>query len=154
MWRPNCSVTIPSTAHRPIHPPATINHYNIQLQMIINHQFVVVHTCTRTLFHTQHIREIYRRTHNNKRQNLLNLFWISSVCFKRDHVWRSFLSSPLVLSRLTTAVVVFLSGCGSRYVIQFLIWGCITSILAPNITTRYILSSWICANFPFVLLPA
>ncbi len=43
-----------------------------------------------------------------------NIYWTfdKSVCCKRDHVWRWFLSSPLVLSRLTAAVG-FLSGSGS-----------------------------------------
>ncbi len=39
----------------------------IQLQIIINHQFVVLYTCTQTLFHTQHSREmqeIFKRAHN------------------------------------------------------------------------------------------
>ncbi len=70
----------------------------------------------------------------------------------------------LVLSRLTTAVVGFLSGSGSRYAIKFLIWGCITSILAPNITTRWYFKllmklnlrwfEWAASSFPFVLSPA
>ncbi len=42
-----------------------------------------------------------------KDNTLLNLFLIS-VCCKCEHFWRSFLSSPLVLSCLTTAVIVFL----------------------------------------------
>ncbi len=95
----------PPTVPRPPSPvpsilqPQLITMY-IQLQMIINRQFVVLHTCTQTLFHTQHSREmqeIFRRAHNNKRQHFID----STL---------SFLSSPLVLSRLTTAVVVFLSG--------------------------------------------
>ncbi len=72
-----------------------------------------------------------------KGQYFIEPFLIRSVRCKHKHFWRWFLSSPLVLSRLTTAVVSFLSGSGSRYAIKFLIWGCITSILAPNITTRW-----------------
>ncbi len=53
------------------------------------------------------MQEIVRGDHNNKRQYFIEPFLIRSVCSKRDHVWRPFLSSPLVLSRLTTAVVVF-----------------------------------------------
>ncbi len=92
------------------------------------------------VFHIRHSREmqeIFRRAHNNKRQYFIEPFLIRSVRCKREHFWQSFLSSPLVLSRLTTAVVGFLSGSGSRYAIKFLIWGCITSILAPNITRWY-----------------
>ncbi len=94
--------------------------------------------CTQTLFHTRHSREMQEIfKHNNKRQYFIEPFLIRCVRCKHKHFWRLFLSSPLVLSRLTTAVVVFLSGSGSRYAIKFLIWGCITSILAPNITTRW-----------------
>ncbi len=103
--------------------PQLITTLYIQLQMIINHQFVVLHTYTQTLFHTQHIREmqeIFRSAHNNNRQYFIEPFLIKSVRCKHDNVWRSFLSSPLVLSRLNTAVVVFLSGSGRRYVIKFL----------------------------------
>ncbi len=34
-----------------------------QLQMIkqINHNFDVLHTCTQTLFHTQHSREMHKK---------------------------------------------------------------------------------------------
>ncbi len=99
--------------------PATVY---IQLQIIkhINHQFVFLHTCTQTLFHTQHSREmqeIFRRAHNNKRQYFIEPFLIRSVSCKRDHVWRCFLSRPIVLSRLTTAVVVFYLAekAGMRY---------------------------------------
>ncbi len=80
---------------------------NIQLKIIINHQFVFLHTCTQKLFHTQHIsemQEIFRRTHNNKRQYFIEPYLISISC-KRDQVWLWFLSSPLVLSRLNTAGV-------------------------------------------------
>ncbi len=94
----------------------------IQLQMIkhINHQFVVLHTFTQTLFHAQHSREmqeIFRRAHNKKRQYFIEPFLIRSVSCKPDHVWRCFLSRPLVLSRLTTAVVVFYLAekAGMRY---------------------------------------
>ncbi len=49
----------------------------IQLQMIkhTNRQFVVLHTCTQILFHTQHIhemQEIFRHAHN-KRQYFICL---------------------------------------------------------------------------------
>ncbi len=57
------------------------------------------------IIYKQHIREmeeILWRAHNNKRQYFIEPF-LKSVCCKRDHVWRSFLSCPLVLSRLTTA---------------------------------------------------
>ncbi len=88
---------------------------------------------------SREMQEIFRRANNNKRQNFIEPFLIRSVCCKRDHFLRSFQSSPLVLSRLNTAAIRFLSGSGSRYAIQFLIWGCITLILAPNITTRWYL---------------
>ncbi len=60
--------------------PQLITTMYIQLQMIkqhINCQFVVLHTCTQILFHTQHSREmqeIFRRTHKTKDNTLLNLF--------------------------------------------------------------------------------
>ncbi len=50
--------------------PQLITTLYIQLQIIINRQFAVLHTCAWTLFHTWHSREmqeILRRTHNNKR---------------------------------------------------------------------------------------
>ncbi len=99
--------------------PQSITTMYIQLQMIINRQFVVLHTRTQKFFHTQYSREMqdmFRRAHNNKIQYFIEPFLITSVRCKRDHVWWSFLSSPLILSRLTTTVVVFLSGIGSRLV--------------------------------------
>ncbi len=92
--------------------PQLITTMYMQLQMIkyINCQFVVLHTCTQTLFHTRHIREmqeIFRSAHNNKKQYFIEPFLIRSVRWKRNHVWRRFLCSPLILSRLTTAVIVF-----------------------------------------------
>ncbi len=83
--------------------PQLITTMYIQLQMIkhIHHQFVVLRTCTRTLCHTRHIREmqeIFRCTHNNK--HFIERFLIRSMSCKLDHVWRWFLSSTLVLSRL------------------------------------------------------
>ncbi len=45
-----------------------------------------------------------------------------------------FLSSPLVLSLLTTAVIVVLSGSGSRYAIKYQIGASTSSNLAPRIT--------------------
>ncbi len=48
----------------------------------INHQFVVLHTCTQTSFHTRHIREmhdIFRGAHNYKRQYVIEPFLIRSV---------------------------------------------------------------------------
>ncbi len=85
--------------------PQLITTMYIQLH-IINHQFVVLHTCTRTLFQTRHIREmqeIFRRAHNIKIQYLIEPFLIRSVRCKRDHVWWLFLSRPLILSRLIIA---------------------------------------------------
>ncbi len=73
----------------------------------INRQFVVLHTCTQTLFHTRHsheMQEIFRCAHN-KRQYFIEPFLMRSVRCKRKHFWRWFRSSPLVLSHLTTAVV-------------------------------------------------
>ncbi len=46
--------------------PQLITTMYLQSQIIRNHQFVVLHTCTQTLFNTQHIREmqeIFRRDH-------------------------------------------------------------------------------------------
>ncbi len=43
--------------------PATINHNNVyKLQMIkhMNRQFVVLHKCTKTLFHTRYNTEIHK----------------------------------------------------------------------------------------------
>ncbi len=57
--------------------PQLITTMYIQLQMIkyLHRQFVVLHTCTHTLFHTQReIQEIFRRTHKTKDNILLNLF--------------------------------------------------------------------------------
>ncbi len=53
------------------------------------------------------MQEIFRCAHDSKRQYLIDPFLISNVCCKHDHFWRSFLSSPLFLSHLTTAVVCF-----------------------------------------------
>ncbi len=53
------------------------------------------------------MQEIFKRAHNNKRQYFIEPFLIRSVRCKHEHFWRSFLSSPLILSRLTTAVVGF-----------------------------------------------
>ncbi len=109
------------------------------------------------IHYSREMQEIFRGAHNNKIQYFIEPFLIRSVHCKREHFWRWFLSSPLVLSRLSTAVVGFLSGSGSRYAIRFLIWGCITSMLAPNITTRWyqLLMKRICAglNGPPPILP-
>ncbi len=53
------------------------------------------------------MQEIFRCAHNSKRQYLIDHFLIRNVCCKHDHIWRSFLSSPLFLSHLTTAVVCY-----------------------------------------------
>ncbi len=130
--------TVPS-----ILQPQLITTMYIKLQTIINCQFVVLNTCTQTLFHTQRSRktqEIFR--HNNKRQYFIEPFLTRSMRCKHDYVWRLFLSSPLVLSCLTTAVIGFFSDSGSRYAIKFLIWGCITSIWHPTSQQDYILSSY------------
>ncbi len=70
--------------------PQLITKMFIQLKLIkhINRQFVVLHTCTQTLFQIQHIREvkkIFRCAHNNKRLYFNEPFLISVRC-KRDHV--------------------------------------------------------------------
>ncbi len=78
--------------------PATINHNNVyKLQMIkhINCQFVVLHTCTQTLFHTRHIcgvQKIFRRANNTKRLYFIEPFLIKSVRCKREHFLWWFLS--------------------------------------------------------------
>ncbi len=59
--------------------PQLIRTLYIQLQMIkhIIRHFLVLNTCTQTLFHTRHIREmqeIFRRAHNNKRQYFIESF--------------------------------------------------------------------------------
>ncbi len=67
----------------------------IQLQMIIDCQFVVLHTCTHTLFHTPHSREmqeIFIHTHNNKRPHFIEPFLTRSMRCKGEHFWQSFLS--------------------------------------------------------------
>ncbi len=56
----------------------------IQLHTIkhINRQFVVLHTCTQTLFHTRHSTEIHKKSldaPNNKRQYFIEPFLIRSV---------------------------------------------------------------------------
>ncbi len=122
--------------------PQLITTMYMQLQMIkyINCQFVVLHTCTQTLFHTRHIREmqeIFRSAHNNKKQYFIEPFLIRSVRCTRNHVWWRFLCSPLVLSRLTTAVIVFLSGSCSRYVLKFQIEASTTSILVLDQRSRH-----------------
>ncbi len=139
MWRLNYSVT--AFSHHPEHCPPSF---------------------CKTFLHCREMQEIFRSAHNNKRQYTIQHFLIRSVLGKCDHVWPSFLSRPLVLSRLTTAVVIFiLTGSGSRYTIKFLIWGCITSILASNITKRWYFKllmkpnlhwfEWATFSFPFVL---
>ncbi len=59
-----------------------------------------------------------------------------------EHFWGPFLSSPLVLSRLTTAVVGFMSGSGSRYAIKFLIWGRIWDS-GPQHDPSYLWLAWL-----------
>ncbi len=60
-------------------PQVITTMYNvIQLQVIkhINRHFVVLHTCTHT-YHTRHIcetQEIFRHTHNEKRQHFIEDF--------------------------------------------------------------------------------
>ncbi len=126
----------------------------VYIYIYIYRQFVVLHTCTDIISYTTVVR--CKKSSDapiTKDNSLLNLFWC--VCCKRKHFCRSFLSSPLVLSCLNTAVGGFLSGSGSRYAIKFLIWGCITSILAPNITTRWYFKLLMKLNLCwFVLLPA
>ncbi len=105
MWHLNYSVTaILSTSHCPLQPQLITTMY-IQLQIIINRQFVVLYTCTQTLFHTQHSREMQEIT--TKDNTCFEPFLIRSVRCKRKH-----------LTHLTTAVVVFLSGSGSRYTLK------------------------------------
>ncbi len=70
----------------------------------------------------------------------------SSVCcfthMHRDHMITTRSCLTIVSVQSARFIVFnhscrqFLSNSGSRYTIKFLIWGCITSILAPNITTR------------------
>ncbi len=78
--------------------PAAINHNNVYTitNDYINCQFVVLHTCTQTLFHTPHIREmqeIFRRAHNNKDNTLLNLF--SSEVWAANAIMFDDLFSPV-----------------------------------------------------------
>ncbi len=78
--------------------PQLITTMYIQLQYI-NRKFVVLHTCTQTLFHTQHSREmqeIFKRAHNKKRQYFIEPFLIKSVRCKHEHFWRSFLSTCFI----------------------------------------------------------
>ncbi len=86
--------------------PQLITTMYIQLQMIIYKSSV----CCFTHMHTDIIsymtyswdaRNLQMR-HNNKRQYFIEPFLISVRC-KREHFWRSFLSSLLILSRLTTS---------------------------------------------------
>ncbi len=78
---------------------ATINHNNVYtitndyIEMI-NGQFVVLHTCTQTLFHARHSREmqeIFRRAHNNKR-----LLYLSFSDKKHALQTRAFLTTVSV----------------------------------------------------------
>ncbi len=74
--------------------PQLITTMYIQLQMIIYKSSVC---CVVSCVHTRHIREmqeIFRRTHNNKRQYFIEPFLIRSVRCKRDHVWRYHFSLP------------------------------------------------------------
>ncbi len=103
-------LTIPSTTHRPIHPPATINHDNVYtITNDYKSSVCCLHTCAQTLFNTQYSRktqEIFRRTHNKKRPHFIEPFQKKCVLQTRAFL-TIVLSSPLVLSRLTTAVIVF-----------------------------------------------
>ncbi len=88
--------------------PQLITMYNIQLQMIIYKSSVCCFTHRHYFIHDIVVRcKKSSNAHNNKRQDFIEPFLIRSVRFKREHFWRPFLSSPLVLSRLITAVVVF-----------------------------------------------
>ncbi len=86
--------------------PQLITPMYIQLQIIIYKSSVCCFTHMHIHINVFH-EEIFRRAHNIKRLYIIEPFLIRSVSCKRDHVWPSFLSSPLFLSRLTTAVVCF-----------------------------------------------
>ncbi len=81
----------------------------IKLQMIINHNFFCFTHMHRHYFihDSREMQEIFRHALNNKRQYFIEPFLIRSVRCKHEHFWLWFLSSPLVLSHLSTAVVVF-----------------------------------------------
>ncbi len=121
--------------------PQLITTLYIQLQMIkhIHRHFVILHTCMQTLFHTEHsreVQEIFRCAHNNKTHYFIETFLIRGVHCKRNTFLRLFLSARFITFN-HRCCRFFLSGSGSRYTIKFLIWGCIMSILAPNITTGW-----------------
>ncbi len=108
----------------------------LQLHYYSSHNNVCCFTHMHTdisVFHARHCKKSSDAPITTKDNTLLNHFFIE-VCAANKHFLK-FLSSPLVLSRLTTAVIVFF--CLAEAEIKYLIWGCITSILAPNITTRW-----------------
>ncbi len=94
--------------------PQLITTFYIQLQIIINRQFVVLRTCTQTLFHTQHSREMRNISDTKCALQTRSCLMIVSVQSARFIAFKPQLS------------LFFLSGSGSRYTIKFLIWGCIT----------------------------
>ncbi len=139
MWRPNYSFGIPCTEHRPpshpsIHPPATINHDN--LYTITNDYKSSVCCFTHAQKH-YFIHNIVVRCKKSSDAQYNKTTWTFSYkkCALQTQALLAIVS--VQSARLITAVVSFLSGSGSRYAIKFLIWDCIMSILAPNITTRW-----------------
>ncbi len=74
----------------------------------------------------------------SKRHYFIEPLLIRSVCCIRDHICDGFCPDHSFLSRWTTAVVIFLSGRESRYALKCQIETSTTSILAPNITRKYV----------------
>ncbi len=90
---------------------------------------------------TREMQEIFRCAHNNKRPHFTEPFLIRSVRRKRDHFRPSFLPSPLVLSHLNTDVISCFFRQWQQVYDKMYNLSCITSILAPNVPTRWYLSS-------------
>ncbi len=119
--------------------PQLITTMFIQLQRIkhINCEFVVLHTCTQTLFHTQHIcgvQKLFRRANNTKILYFIEPFLIRSVRCKREHFLWWVLSRFILFNHCCHH---FWSDSGSRYALKFQIVASTTSIRASNITTRW-----------------
>ncbi len=78
--------------------PATINHNNVHT--ITYYKSSVCCFTHRHYFKHDIFVRCMKSSHNNKIQYFIEPFLKRSVRCKRDHVWRSFLSRPLILSRL------------------------------------------------------
>ncbi len=93
----------------------------IQLHTIkhINRQFVVLHTCTQTLFHTRHSTDIHKKSldaPNNKRQYVIEPFLIRSVRCLQTRAFLTIVSvqsARFISFNHSCRLFSFLSGSGS-----------------------------------------